>query len=307
MNKLKNLIVKYFAICCFGVSVVQSVVDSTFMDVLLPIYLKNETVAKELMVTNLILTFLLFFLGAYIFYCLTKKAIEAESKRQVQQQNLLYSCIAHDLKTPMTSVQGFACALKEGKIKPDEQTEILDIIYQKSCHMNELIETLFAYSKLGMDNYSLNMSSTNLCTLVSNLVAIHYSEFEDKNIELRIEIPDKPIFCQLDEKEFRRAVNNLIINAYKHNSKGASVLIRVWEEGGRAFVAISDNGEEIPKELAETMFEPFIRGDESRKSGNGSGLGLAISSLIVEKHGGKLYLENDGIGYSYTKGFVIQI
>lgn len=305
MNKLKGLIVKYFVFCTFGVSVAEAAIDGIFDGILFPQYTDNELMEAILSVFYIPSGFLIYFLGAYIFYILTKKAIEAESKRQVQEQNLLYSCIAHDLKTPMTSVQGFASALRDGKIKQEEQAEILDIIYKKSRHMNELIETLFMYSKLGTENYTLNRQQTNLCVLVRDLVAMHYSEFEDRDMELQIEIPEEPIFSQLDEKEFRRALNNLIVNAYKHNPKGTGVCIKVHSEGNKAFVTVADNGEQIPKELAETMFKPFVCGNDSRTSGNGNGLGLAISSAIVEKHGGKLDMKNSVCGY--TKGFVIQI
>ena len=305
MNKLKRLIVKYFVFCTVGISIAESAMDSTFFDVLLPKWVDNKLLFAILTVSYFPVLFFIFFWGAYIFYGLTKKAIEAESKRQVQEQNLLYSCIAHDLKTPMTSVQGFARALKDGKIKPEEQAEILNIIYKKSHHMNELVETLFMYSKLGTENYKLNRQKTNLCVLVRDLVAMHYSEFEERDMELHIEIPEKSVSCQLDEKEFRRAVNNLIVNAYKHNPKGTVVMIKVQEEKESVFVTVADSGEQIPKELAETMFKPFVCGDDSRTSGKGNGLGLAISAAIVEKHGGKLYLKNSKDGY--TKGFVIQM
>lgn len=294
MNKLKKRIVKYFVCCAFGISVAESMIDSTFTDLILPAYADNETVVKLLVPLHLSICIFMFFLGAYIFYGLTKRAMEAESKRQVQEQNLLYSCIAHDLKTPMTSVLGFASALKDGKIQPDEQEEILDIIYRKSRHMNDLIETLSAYARLGTESYVLEPRPVDLCILVRDLVAMHYSEFEDRHMELQIEIPDESIVCQLDEKEFRRAVNNLIVNAYKHNPEGTGVLIKVQEEKGKAMVTVADQGEKIPQELAQSMFKPFVCGDISRASGNGSGLGLAIARSIVRTHGGELM-------YQYTE------
>ena len=309
MNKLKRLIAKYFVFCCLGVSVSESVVDSTFGDILLPFLAMKFPESKLLALLTVMMYFLLlillFFVGAYIFYRLAGKAIVAESKRQVQQQNLLYSYITHDLKTPMTSVQGFASALRDGKIKPEEQGEILDIIYQKSQYMNDLIETLFRYSKMGTESYTLNLKKTNLCSLVRDLAAVHYSEFEDRNMELEIEIPDEAIFRQLDEKEFCRAVNNLIVNAYKHNPKGTAVLIKVHAKNNAAFVTVADNGREISEELAKTMFQPFVSGNASRTSGTGSGLGLAISQMIVKKHGGQLYMEGGIDGY--TKRFVIAL
>ena len=134
---------------------------------------------------------------------------------------------------------------------------------------------------------------------------MNYSEFEEKEMELDIEIPDEPIFCNIDEKEFRRAMNNLIVNAYKHNKRRARILIQVYREKECAFITVGDDGKVIPKELAENMFKPFVSGDASRTSGSGNGLGLAISSTIVEKHGGKLYMKDCGGGY--TKKFVVQI
>ena len=306
MNKLRMQSLKHYMLCTFVIILAESGISWILDYLFYPIYEGgNGREYMDWMILNLGTSFLFLFVGAYIFYRFSKKVINAESKRQIQEQNLLYSSIAHDLKTPITSIQGFASALKEGKIKPEEQEEILDIIYRKSRHMNELIETLLAYSKLGTENYSLNRNKTNLCALVRDVAAMNYSEFEDKGMELDIEIPDEPIFCNIDGKEFRRAVNNLIVNAYKHNQRGAQVLIQVHTEKECAFVTVADNGKQIPKELVETMFKPFVSGDASRTSGSGNGLGLAISSTIVEKHGGKLYLK-DGIG-GYTKGFVVQI
>lgn len=94
---------------------------------------------NELAEAFTVLSVSILLLGAYVFYRLVRKAVDAESRRRVAKQNMLYSCIAHDLETPMTSVQGFAGALRDGKIKSEEQGEICDIIYRKTKHMNDLI------------------------------------------------------------------------------------------------------------------------------------------------------------------------
>lgn len=306
MNKIRMQSLKHYMLCTFVIILAESGISWILDYLFFPIYEgRNGREYVYWVILNLGTSFLLLFVGAYVFYRFSKKVIKAESKRQVQEQNLLYSSIAHDLKTPITSIQGFAAALKEGKIKPEEQEEILDIIYRKSRHMNELIETLLAYSKLGTESYALNRNKTNICSLVRDMLAMNYSEFEEKEMELDIEIPDEPIFCNIDEKEFRRAMNNLIVNAYKHNKRRARILIQVYREKECAFITVGDDGKVIPKELAENMFKPFVSGDASRTSGSGNGLGLAISSTIVEKHGGKLYMK-DCVG-DYTKKFVVQI
>lgn len=305
MNKLKLQILKYFVFCSLGITVTESMLDSTFDDVLVHKFGTDKASITLLYAANILLSLVLIFIGASIFYHFVKKAIKAESRRQTHEQNLIYSCIAHDLKTPMTSVQGFASALKDGKVKPDEQGEILNIIYRKSRYMNELIETLSTYSNLGTESYSLSLLKVNLCSLMRDIAAVNYSEFENKGIELEIDIPDEAVYSMLDEKEFRRAANNLVTNAYKHNTKGTAVLIKVHTENGTAFVTVADNGEKIPQELAETIFEPFVNGSASRESEKGSGLGLAISARNAQMHGGRLYLSEEIEGY--TKGFVVEV
>ena len=312
MDKLKRKIIKYFVLCVFSASVTETLLDSLFMDCMFP-YLDREfpflAQSKPFMLLTgimiLLITFAVYFVYAFIFYMLTSKAINAESKRQVSERNMQYSSICHDLKTPMTSVQGFAAALREDRIKPEEQKEIFNIIYNKSCYMNELVERMFTYSKLNTDNYKLSLQKVDLGSLVRNLVAINYDEFEAKDIDLQVKIPEEAINCSLDEKEMKRSINNLIINSYKHNQNGAKVMIQVYRQDKYVYVVVADNGKAISKEQERNIFEPFVCGDTARSSGNGNGLGLTISKIIIEKHGGILYINND-IG-GYTKGFVVKM
>ena len=285
----------------------NTIFDSVMERVIRPRFEQNPNpAAVVLMVTaSIAVSILILAAGAFIFYRLVRKAVEEESLHRTAEQNMLYSCIAHDLKTPMTSVQGFAAALRDGRIKPDEQGEICDIIYLKTRHMNELVDTLSAYSKLGTEDFALNLEEANICTLVRDTAAMNYSDFESKGIEMVIDIPDEAIVCSLDKKEFTRAVNNVIVNAYKHNKSDCEVLIQVQTDGESVFITVADTGEVIPGELVPTLFEPFVCGNVSRTSGTGSGLGLAVSAKVAEMHGMKLTYSTGIEGYS--KGFVFEI
>lgn len=304
MDKLKRKIIKYFVFCAFGMSVTESALDSTFTDCILPQFTGNKPVFLFFLVLCLFCTFAVFALFAVLFWKLTSKAVSAESKRQVLERNVQYSRICHDLKTPMTSVQGFAAALRDGKIKPEEQKEIFQIIYDKSCYMNELVESMFAYAKKETDEFRLHYVNQDLGALVRSVVALSYEEFEKREIDLQLDIPDQPVLCSLDEKEMKRAIGNLIVNAYKHNPNKAKVLVQVKRKGNMFCVIVADNGNAIPTEQESTLFDPFMCGDEARGNG-GNGLGLTISRLIVRKHGGDLYLDKKISGY--TKGFVCRI
>ncbi len=305
MNNVKKKVVLYFILCLIGCFFAEGILLSIMEALIMSFSSPSDNTVSIVIVGFLILSLMNIVGGAYLFYRLTSKTWQKESQRQINERNMLYSCIAHDLKTPMTSVQGFATALKEGKVKPEEQAEIYDIIYNKSCYMNELLDTMFTFSKLNMDDYKLSLREVDLCALVREVVAFHYDEYEKMDMDLDIDIPEEAIICNVDEKEMKRAISNLLVNAYKHNEKGAHILVRVSAQGDMVRIIVADNGDVINKKVAATIFEPFAKGDEARSGGKGTGLGLAISNLVVEKHGGKLYIDDCIEGY--TKGFVICI
>ena len=305
MNKVKKKVVLYFILCLVGCLVVEGIILGIMDALLMSLSSPNDNMVLIIIGVFLILSLMNIVAGAYLFYRLTGKTWQKESQRQMNERNMLYSCIAHDLKTPMTSVQGFATALKEGKVKTEEYAEIYEIIYNKSCYMNELLDTMFAFSKLNTDDYKLSLREVDLCALVRELIAFHYDEYEKMDMDLDIDIPEEANICNVDEKEMKRAISNLLVNAYKHNEKGAHILVRVSAQGDMVRIIVADNGDVINKKVATTIFEPFAKGDEARSGGKGTGLGLAISNLVVEKHGGKLYIDDCIEGY--TKGFVICI
>lgn len=155
------------------------------------------------------------------------------------------------------------------------------------------------------DDYVLSCKERDINSFIRELVALHYNEFESRGMELQIEIPEESILCSIDEKEMKRAIGNLLINVYKHNNKDAKIMVKVENQGEDIKVTVADDGRKIPVEEEEKLFEPFAKGDEARTGEGGNGLGLVISRLIVEKHGGRLYI-NDNLD-GYTKGFVINL
>ena len=258
-----------------------------------------SVLAIVISLVSVIVSAVIYFATAYVFYQLTKKALREESERRVKEQNMIYAAIVHDLKTPMTSVQGFAKALADGRIRPEEQQEIYDIIHRKSDSMNELVNTLFSYAKLGTEEYPLNLQPLDLCTLVRDIVAENYCDLDEYGIEPEIEIPDQPIMISADKTELKRAVTNLVVNTYKHNPCDIDVLIKVTSNGQNAYISIADTGEVIPPDM--DIFEPFVTENSARISGKGSGLGLPITKRIIERHGGSISVGSTFNGY--TKEF----
>lgn len=237
-----------------------------------------------------------------------RKITEREKKIHEQydrNRNLMLSDIAHDLRTPMTTVAGYAKAIQDGMVTdPQKMDEYLSVIQAKSMRMNELINLLFEYVKLDSEGFHLDKKQLNLIELLRENAAMLYSDMEENGMELVIDLPEKEWKVEADRLQLSRVVTNLLTNAMRHNDTGTTILVQAECEDDKARIVIADNGKEIPPSVAGHLFEPFAMGDESRNSKGGSGLGLSIAAKIVAMHGWKLSLGNYP---GYTKAFFIDI
>lgn len=243
--------------------------------------------------------------GAFYYYrTVTGKVnelIEAEMEQQLaydRQRNLLLSDIAHDIKTPITTLCGYSKALADDVVQGEKRQEYLDAIYAKSMRMNELITMLFEYVKMDSSGFELHREEADLGEILRECAAALYADFEDKKIALRVEIPEEPTLYSVDKVQMSRAVTNLLTNSIRYGKEGGRALIQLEEYT----ITVADDGMEIDREFAAHIFEPFSRADKARSTAGGSGLGLSISSKIVQMHGGELKLDCD-YGHGYTKAF----
>lgn len=248
-----------------------------------------------------------YLVGALYYYrAVTGKVnelMEEEKERQLtydRERNLLLSDIAHDIKTPITTLCSYSKALSDDLVQGEKRREYLDAIYSKSMRMDELITLLFEYVKMDSSGFILHREECDLGELLRECTAAMYADFEDHDIALRAQIPETPTLCSVDKIQIIRAVTNLLTNAVRYGRKGGTVLVKLAEYT----ITVADDGIEIDKELAEHIFEPFSRGDKARSTSGGSGLGLSIASRIIEMHGGELKLDRN-YGRGYTKAFLI--
>jgi signal transduction histidine kinase len=203
---------------------------------------------------------------SYFFYKKISEAVNKESVRLFQQRNDTFANIAHDLKNLMASVLGFARVLEEGRVSSDEQQAVYHTIAEKSVQMNNMILKMFEYAKMESDGYSLRTAQEGLCGLLREVVADHYSEMERHAIKPAIDIPETPVWAEIDRAEFGRLLNNLIINAILHNDNGVQLLTKLETTDERIRIWIADSGKAIPQNLHESIFEPFQCSDESPDS-----------------------------------------
>lgn len=249
-----------------------------------------------------------YLVGAF-FYCRMvarkmKELLEEEKEQQKafeRRRNLLLSDIAHDIKTPITTICGYSRALSEGLVEEEKRQSYLDVVYQKSLRMNELLTLLFEYVKLESEGFTLHKERGDLAELVREMTALLYTDFEDKEIAVVTEISEEDTAFEMDQLQLGRAITNLLTNALRYGRKGGRVLVRLED----CEITVADDGEPIDPDFAVHIFDPFTREDRARTSEGGSGLGLGIAKKIVEMHGGSLVL-NQSFGEGYTKAFQIR-
>lgn len=257
--------------------------------------------------TNFILTLVLFAIPIVLTALWFSKIIAEEVEKNARQEeelrekyerarNLMLSDIAHDLRTPITTIGGYAKALNDGLVTSDEKRkEYLEAIENKSERMKDLITLLFDYVRLDSENYQLRLEKTDIAELLRENAAFLYADIEEKEMEFEIRIPEGPIFFEIDRLQFSRVITNLINNALKHNMPGTKIGLAIEEDkkSGILEIVVSDNGAMINPLVAEHIFEPFIMADSSRATKGGSGLGLSIAKKIVEMHGWTITLHQD--------------
>ena len=223
-----------------------------------------------------------------------------------KKRNLMLSDIAHDLRTPITTIAGYSKALNDGMVVSEEKKrEYLQAIENKSARMSDLINLLFDYLRLDSANYGLRKDEIDLPELLRTIAASIYSEIEEKGMEFEIIVPEEVHMVSLDRVQFSRVVVNLINNAIKHNEAGTTICLEMKLQKKGMQIVVSDNGGLIPEFLTEHIFEPFAVGNISRAAQSGSGLGLSIAKKIVEMHGWTLELKQ--YYKEQKKEFVIEI
>lgn len=214
---------------------------------------------------------------------------EKERKRLDAERQKLLADISHDLKTPITVISGYTKAIRDGRVPPEKMNSYLQLIDSKAEELTGMINSFHEYSKSEHPEFALQPEETDICEFMRSYMADRYEEIEIAGFAPVVRIPESRILCMVDNRQMRRALDNIVYNAIRHNSLGTMLVVSVSEDEGRVKIVFGDNGSGIPEAYRQKIFEPFIMGDESRH-GDGSGLGLAITRNIIKAHGGTITL-----------------
>lgn len=229
------------------------------------------------------------------FNCMSEELYQNEIKnKELEEARLkMVADISHDIKTPITVIQGYATALMDGMVSDSERSQYLQTIVNKSDGLVKLIDMFSLYSKLEHPEFTLNTEPTDICVLMQDYMTDKYNELSLGVFTLDVDIPEQHVYCSIDRTQLLRAFDNIISNSIKHNEHGTTIycLLEIFE--AEVVIILADDGCGIPEELGSRVFEAFAMGEKSRTK-QGSGLGLSITKKIIEAHGGRIELTFSG-------------
>ncbi len=219
---------------------------------------------------------------------------ERLARENEQKKDELIVYLAHDIKTPLTSMIGYLSLLSEIKDMPQEQrNRYIDIALDKSYRLEDLINELFDVARFNSEKIVLEKEELNLNLMLEQIADDFYPTLKEMNKKINFTSDEKTILYA-DPDKLSRVFNNLIKNAVNYSKENTDIYISILNKENQVTVKITNKGKQIPKEKLDKIFEKFYRLDSSRTSKTGgSGLGLAIAKEIVELHGGKIYAESD--------------
>ena len=231
-------------------------------------------------------------------YIVTKK----NEREAEQKKNDLIVYMAHDLKTPLTSIIGYLTLLKDEKqISKELQEKYIKIALDKALRVEDLTNQFFDITRYNLQKMPINKQEMNLVYLLKQVIDECYPMLEKRNLKCDLKSVDKVMYVG-DGDKLARAFDNLLKNAINYSYENTTIEIQLEEKEGKISIVFRNKGDKIPQYKLDKLFEKFYRGDDARTSSTGgAGLGLAITKQIIELHQGKIYVKNDN---AYIEFFI---
>ena len=223
-----------------------------------------------------------------------RAALDIERNAE-RQKNELITNVAHDLRTPLTTIVGYLELIKDDSaLSKEDVHKYSGIAYEKSIRLQEMMDDLFEFTKIDNADIKLNKSMINLSGLIMQMTDEFYPSFKDCNITPIVDLPEENIYVQGDGQLLARVFDNLISNALKYGYHNTDLKIEVSGDEKYATIKVINHGDTIAPEDIPLLFNKFYRTDSSRNSKTGgTGLGLAITKNIVDLHHGDISVTSD--------------
>ncbi|OPJ60424.1 sensor histidine kinase [Clostridium chromiireducens] len=224
-----------------------------------------------------------------------QESVHMQLKYEENRKELVAG-ISHDLRTPLTTIKGYIKGLKDGVANtPEKRERYHEIIYNKACDMDMLVDKLFLFSKLDTGKFPFHFEIVNCIDFFQSFFVNAVDEFKGKGLNLSYENScDNNILISIDIEEMNRVLVNILENSVRYKTKECgNVNIIIDQKEENIILKIKDDGPGVLEENLNRLFVSFYREDSARTNpGEGSGLGLSISEYIVRAHGGTISAEN---------------
>jgi two-component system, OmpR family, phosphate regulon sensor histidine kinase PhoR len=226
-----------------------------------------------------------------------KMAMELDQMENLRQEFI--SNVSHEIQSPLTSIRGFAQALENDGLSPEEQHHYLSIIQNESTRLSRITEDLLKLASLESDKVRFEPKPYRLDKQIRSLILACEPQWMDKQIDMQVALDE--ITIHADEDLLSQVWINLIHNSIKFTPNGGKVQVKLYQQNGRIKFKVIDTGIGISEEDRARIFERFYKADQSRtRSKGGSGLGLSIAKKVVDMHKGTIEVESEvGTGTTF--------
>ncbi len=210
--------------------------------------------------------------------------------------------VSHELRSPMTSIQGFLEGMLDGTIPASESKRYMQIVLDETRRLSKLVASLLNLSRMENSETQLAYSDFDVHECIRRVIIANMSQLDDKGQEVTLSFGDEPLMVHADAEQIEQVLINLISNAVKYTPEGGHIAVETAQDKACVRVIVRDDGPGVSPEDAPYIFDRFYKADKSHTVGKGTGLGLAISKRIMERHGQTLRLLPDtpGAAFEFT-------
>ncbi len=224
-------------------------------------------------------------------------------KRHETLRSSFVANVSHELRSPITSIHGFAKGMLDGTIEEKDREKYTKVIVEESTRLKKLINDFLDLSQIESGEFPLHLTKFDINEQIRRVIIRYIDRMEEKNIELNVALIDEQCNVFADEDRIDQIIVNLIDNAIKFTPENGSISIWTRTEDEKVLVGISDTGVGIPKEDLDYIFERFYKIDKAHTNKVGTGLGLSIVKKILDQHGETILVRsspNKGTQFIFT-------
>ena len=221
-----------------------------------------------------------------------QKLFEIEKEKELYESKIsFFTAIAHEIRTPLTLINGPLETIGEMNIDEPKLNKNLSVIGQNTARLLDLTGQLLDFQKIGADKFDLKFESVDITTLLNETLARFEPTIVQKKKELLQNIPDRSIIAAIDREAITKILSNLLNNALKYARR--TILVELSSDETSFTVRVTSDGKKILPELANRIFEPFYQIDKKREPRQGVGIGLPLARSLTMLHKGSLYLDSE--------------